>query len=236
MSAAAVCVRRQCRAQPSSAYCSWRLAAALLVALALAAAVPRADAAQPASEAAATREGAASVAERVAALSSSSGGSGSPKSSSGSGPSTHQTFPLIIVFREASTLARLRVMCNSSPLIYRLFARGLSLGPDCYMPGICRRIYSKTVPGASQAWGLTWWWARRQRRLPVPIRLRSCQPASSHPAPPPPPPPTPAGFSGDFTDADLARLERCLPASIFYREPDGQVGAWGWAEGMQGAF
>ena len=33
-----------------------------------------------------------------------------------------------------------------------------------------------------------------------------------------------AGFSGTFTDADLARLERCLPASIFYKEPDGQVG------------
>lgn len=31
------------------------------------------------------------------------------------------------------------------------------------------------------------------------------------------------GFAGEFTDADLARLERCLPSSIFYKEPDAQA-------------
>ncbi|KAL4418998.1 hypothetical protein ABPG77_000863 [Micractinium sp. CCAP 211/92] len=31
------------------------------------------------------------------------------------------------------------------------------------------------------------------------------------------------GFAGDFTAADLSRLERCLPGAIFYKEPDGKV-------------
>jgi hypothetical protein len=56
-------------------------------------------------------------------------------------------FGLIIVFREAATLARLRVMCNARPLVYRLFSRGLRLPADCYMPGVCRRIYSNTIFG-----------------------------------------------------------------------------------------
>ena len=32
-----------------------------------------------------------------------------------------------------------------------------------------------------------------------------------------------AGFAGEFSDGDLARLERCLPSSIFYKEPDAQA-------------
>jgi hypothetical protein len=55
---------------------------------------------------------------------------------------------LIVVFRDASTLARLRMMCTTSPLIYRLFYRALRLPADCYMPGVCRRIYTETISGA----------------------------------------------------------------------------------------
>lgn len=54
---------------------------------------------------------------------------------------------MIIVFREAATLARLRMMCNTSPLLYRLFYRALRLPADCHMPGVCKRIYSQTISG-----------------------------------------------------------------------------------------
>ncbi len=86
---------------------------------------------------------------------------------------------MIVVFRDASTLARLRMLCETSPLMYRLFYRSLRLPADCHMPHVCKRIYSSTI----------------------------------------------SGFAGEFTEADLARLERCLPpSSVFYREPDAQVG------------
>ena len=86
---------------------------------------------------------------------------------------------MIVVLRDASTLARLRMMCATSPLMYRLFYRALRLPADCHMPGVCKRIYSQTI----------------------------------------------SGFAGEFGEADLARLERCLPpSSVFYREPDAQVG------------
>ncbi|KAI3433663.1 hypothetical protein D9Q98_003472 [Chlorella vulgaris] len=69
-------------------------------------------------------------------------------------------------------------MCNTSPLLYRLFSRALRLPLECHMPGACRRIYSETI----------------------------------------------SGFAGDFSDADLSRLERCLPpSSVFYKEPDATV-------------
>ena len=42
-----------------------------------------------------------------------------------------------------------------------------------------------------------------------------------------------AGFSGRFTDAQLAQLDRCLASSILHKELDAQVG-WGGA-GTAGA-
>jgi hypothetical protein len=56
-------------------------------------------------------------------------------------------FSMIIVFRDATTLARLRMMCNTLPLLYRLFYRALRLPADCHMPGVCKRIYSQTISG-----------------------------------------------------------------------------------------
>lgn len=62
-------------------------------------------------------------------------------------PPPSEKFSLIIVFRDASSLAALRAMCNPSPMLYRLFHRGLGLPADCHMPGMCRRIYTETIVG-----------------------------------------------------------------------------------------
>ncbi|PSC68852.1 serine protease [Micractinium conductrix] len=95
-----------------------------------------------------------------------------------SAPAPEERFSMIIVLRDAASLARLRAMCAPSTLLFRLWMRKMGLKADCQMPpAVCRRIYSETI----------------------------------------------IGFAGAFTNADLARLDRCLPGAIFYREPDGQV-------------
>lgn len=270
--------------------------AALLLAVLLvaAAATPAASAgAAPSAELAAAQDTVAaaegpqpvaSIAGKPANATISGGGGGKSGNATGSG--SGGKFGMIIVFREAATLVRLRLMCNASPLVYRwalvsragagdcplasfcggmaqaagregarvtspvpclprpppkftnatahrpshprrLFYRGLRLPADCHMPGMCHRIYSQTIAGGWLHRFVRW---SRQRLHRAP----SHQPAATfHPAlassmhshelnldlPHPPVP----GVAGEFTDADLARLERCLPSSIFYKEPDAQA-------------
>ncbi|EFN59363.1 hypothetical protein CHLNCDRAFT_137826 [Chlorella variabilis] len=157
-----------------------RLLLAALI-FAAATALPAAAAAGPAGEAAAlppvevaAAEGplAATVAAAVTAA------AGNVSAAPAAAAAAGAKFSMIVVLRDASTLARLRMMCATSPLMYRLFYRALRLPADCHMPGVCKRIYSQTI----------------------------------------------SGFAGEFGEADLARLERCLPpSSVFYREPDAQV-------------
>lgn len=62
-------------------------------------------------------------------------------------PAGPEKFSLIVVFRDAASLAALRAMCTPSSILFRLFYRGLGLPADCHMPGMCRRIYSSTIIG-----------------------------------------------------------------------------------------
>ena len=122
--------RQQQRAQPRGALGAW-LPLCLLLCLA-AAAGPRAAAQAVAVSGAAT-------ASLQAAL---------------SAPAPEERFSMIIVLRDAASLARLRAMCAPSTLLFRLWMRKMGLKADCQMPpAVCRRIYSETIIGAGRAGG-----------------------------------------------------------------------------------
>lgn len=130
MATAAAAGRQRCRRRDWSS--ARRLAALLLVAalaVAAAAATPLPEGPQPL----------AATASAVA----------TPAAAANSTAAPADKYPMIVVFRDAATLAKLRLMCGKSAVIFRLFARALALPPDCYMPGACRRIYSQTISGES---------------------------------------------------------------------------------------
>lgn len=93
-------------------------------------------------------------------------------SSPAAAPAEPTKFSLIVVFRDAASLAALRAMCTPSPILFRLFHRGLGLPADCHMPGMCRRIYSSTIIGERVR--LSVQLLRAPARSTCPFRQTSC--------------------------------------------------------------